>query len=106
MPFCREHQHAFINVCSFCVIDRQKGQRLQMLAVFGSLSIGDEFSTVDCKEMVKEADNKARERCTNEMYYVDATDRVYINVGQSQQLAKKYFALTLPKIGGMLHTSA
>lgn len=106
MPFCREHQHAFINVCSFCVIDRQKGQQLQMMSIFGALKVGDKFSTVDCKQMVKEAANKARERCTNEMYFCDATDRVYINVGQNQQLATKYFQLSFPEKGSMLHTSA
>jgi len=28
MPFCSTHQHAYVNVCSFCAIDQQKARRV------------------------------------------------------------------------------
>lgn len=107
MPFCAHHQHAFVNVCSFCVIDKQqqekKQQQLQMLTLFGSCGVGDRVFTPDCREFVKESHNKARLVNGNEPYYFDLTDRVYVNVGQSKSIAQRYFQLSQPKLGSMVN---
>lgn len=106
MPFCAHHQHAFVNVCSFCVIDEQqqeKKQQLQMLTLFGFCKVGDRISTPDCREFVKESHNKARLVNDNEQYYFDRTDRVYVNVGQSEQIATRYFGFAVPQLGSMVN---
>lgn len=77
--------------------------QLQMASVFGSCSIGDHMWDEDCREFVKESHNVGREVKTNVRYYFDATDKVYVNAGTSRVIASKYFALSQPRVGGMVN---
>lgn len=77
--------------------------QLQMPSVFGSCKTGDRMWDEDCREFVKESHNVGRHVKTNEPYYFDLTDKVYVNAGTSLEIASKYFALSQPSIGSTVN---
>lgn len=77
--------------------------QLQMPSVFGSCRIGDRVSDDNCHEYVKESHNVGRHTKTNEPYYFDLTDRVYVDAGTNREIASKYFAMGLPDKGSIVN---
>jgi hypothetical protein len=80
--------------------------QLQMLTLFGSCGVGDRMWTPDNREFRKETHNVGREVNSNEPYYFDPTDRVYVNVGKSKEIAQRYFVLSQPQKGSLIHVRA
>ena len=79
--------------------------QLQMPSVFGSCKVGDRMWDEECREFEKESHNVGREVKTGVPYYFDLTDKVYVNAGTNRVIASKYFALSMPRVGGMVNVS-